>query len=192
MLFSEIKEHHLIMECTNYFMQKESQFDQAFATAKSKYHERKEAPGLFKKYGHISQLICLVFLTQHVFRSQANLFFLRFPVSLTMHSYRAKPRRQGFRKLLKVFATNSKDKEIRQFDIDRKFRWEDVQTEADAALEAYTAQVSFRRHPLRYLSRSFTQNASTLEALLQFVPDGEFTFLICGALTLVFNVRGAR
>lgn len=41
---------------------------------------------------------------------------------------------------------------------------------------------------MRYLSRSFTENASTLEAFLDFVPDGEYTFIICGALTLVFNV----
>jgi hypothetical protein len=28
-----------------------------------------------------------------------------------------------------------------------------------------------------------------LEAFLDFVPDGEYTFIICGALTLIFNVN---
>jgi hypothetical protein len=109
--------------------------------------------------------------------------------NLTIVQRRAKPQRESFKKFLGLFAKHSKDKEINRFDIGRKFRWEDVQSEANAALEAYTNQVTFRSQPVRYLSRSFTQSASTLEAFLQFVPDGEFTFIICGALTLVFRVN---
>ncbi|PYH43520.1 uncharacterized protein BP01DRAFT_402624 [Aspergillus saccharolyticus JOP 1030-1] len=103
-------------------------------------------------------------------------------------SERAKSRHQSFKKFLGTFTTFAKDKEIRRFDLDRKFQWNDVQNEANAAVEAYSAPDSFLRNPVRYLSRSFTQNASTLEVLLHFVPDGEYTSILCGALTLVFNV----
>lgn len=115
-------------------------------------------------------------------------FSLRALSDLTSFECRAKPQREGFKKFLGLFTKHAKDKEIRKFDIDRRFRWEDVQAEANAAIDAYTSQVTLRTQPIRYLSRSYTNNASTLEAFLQFVPDGEYTFIICGALTLVFNV----
>jgi hypothetical protein len=100
---------------------------------------------------------------------------------------RAKASKDRFKNFLGHFKKETKDKDIKRFDISQKYRWEDVQSEANAALESYSSP-EFTSQPMRYLSRSFTENASTLQAFLEFVPDGEYTFIICGALTLVFNV----
>ena len=74
-----------------------------------------------------------------------------------------------------------------KFDVRRKFQWEDVKREIDAAVEEYNKQRSWSR-PIRKVGRACCENASNLEVLLTFIPDGEYTSIICGALTLVYNV----
>lgn len=83
----------------------------------------------------------------------------------------------------------SKSPVFKGFHLGQTFGIADVQREANAALQAYEEHGnSLRKHFLRTVGRSFTNNASAAEALLEFLPDGEYTFILCGALTLIFNV----
>ena len=64
-----------------------------------------------------------------------------------------------------------------------------MQREANAALQAYQDRGnSLNKHFLRTLGRNFSNNATAMEALLAFLPSGEYTSILCGALVLVFNV----
>lgn len=64
-----------------------------------------------------------------------------------------------------------------------------MQREANAALEAYDARgKNLKSHFFHTLGRDFSNNASAAEVLLEFLPQGEYSFILCGALTLVFNV----
>ena len=96
-----------------------------------------------------------------------------------------------FKKFINTLTQESKKPELNTFRWGQGSTISDVQREADAALAAYEERgSSLKKHFLHTLGRSFSNNASTAEALLQFLPAGEYTSIICGALTLVFKVRG--
>lgn len=59
---------------------------------------------------------------------------------------------------------------------------------ASDAVERDTDKTRWRRNPFRAAGRSLQQSASNLEILMAFLPNGEFTGILCGALTLVFCV----
>lgn len=75
------------------------------------------------------------------------------------------------------------------FDVERKFQWEDVKSMASEAIEQDNARTKMRQNPFRAAGRSFQRNASNLEVLVELLPNGEFTGILCGALTFVFCVR---
>ncbi|KAF6829261.1 hypothetical protein CPLU01_08025 [Colletotrichum plurivorum] len=100
-------------------------------------------------------------------------------------SERAQFRTKSFKKFLGAFVKQTKRDDIRRFDVDRQFRWEDVKSMASDAIERDTDK-RWRRNPFRAAGRSLQQSASNLEMLMAFLPNGEFTGILCGALTLVF------
>jgi len=69
-----------------------------------------------------------------------------------------------------------------------KTTWEDVQAEATAAFDKYTQDGHSWRHPFRSAGRAFGSVACRAEFLVELIPDGDYTGLLCGALKLVFNV----
>jgi len=103
---------------------------------------------------------------------------------------RVAARTSQFKKFVDSLTKESKSPILNGFRLGQTFKIADVQREANAALQAYEERgSSLRSHFLRTLGRDFSNNASAAEALLEFVPDGEYTFIVCGALTLIFNVR---
>lgn len=96
-----------------------------------------------------------------------------------------------FRKFVNVLTKESKKPELSTFRWGQGSTISDVQREANAALEAYEERGNnLRKHFFRTTGRNFSNNASSVEVLLEFLPAGEFTSILCGALTLVFRVRG--
>ncbi|RYP58268.1 hypothetical protein DL769_009029 [Monosporascus sp. CRB-8-3] len=104
-------------------------------------------------------------------------------------SQEAKERTNLFKKFVKSFVGSAKDETVRRFDVDRSWVWKDVQAKANEGLEKEDERNNWRRHPIRFMSRSFQNNASNLEILLLFLPNTEFGSILCGALTLVLHVR---
>jgi len=96
-----------------------------------------------------------------------------------------------FRKFVNVLTKESKKPELNTFRWGQGSTISDVHREANAALEAYEERGnSLKKHFFRTAGRNFSNNASSVEVLLEFLPSGEFTSILCGALTLVFRVRG--
>ncbi|GAB7358210.1 hypothetical protein MBLNU230_g0362t1 [Neophaeotheca triangularis] len=97
-------------------------------------------------------------------------------------------RTNGFKSFVNKLTHESKQPALKRFQLCQNFKISDVQREANAALQAYEERgSSLRLHFFRTLGRDYSNNASAAEALLAFLPDGEYTFILCGALTLVFN-----
>ncbi|KAM0718472.1 hypothetical protein Q7P37_005542 [Cladosporium fusiforme] len=97
-------------------------------------------------------------------------------------------RTNRFKTFVNSLTQESKKPELNTFRLGQNFKISDVQREANAALQAYDERGnSLKSHFFRTLGRDFSNNASATEALLAFLPDGEYTFILCGALTLVFN-----
>ncbi|EFQ34617.1 hypothetical protein CGRA01v4_14054 [Colletotrichum graminicola] len=95
-------------------------------------------------------------------------------------------RTKSFKTLVSVFVKHTKRDELSRFDVDRQFVWEDVRAMASDAIEQDASKTKWRQNPFRAAGRSFQQNASNLEMLVEFLPNGEFTGILCGALTFVF------
>ncbi|KAK2007484.1 hypothetical protein LZ32DRAFT_641300 [Colletotrichum eremochloae] len=95
-------------------------------------------------------------------------------------------RTKSFKTLVSVFVKHTKRNELSNFDVDRQFVWEDVRAMASDAIEQDASKTKWRHNPFRAAGRSFQQNASNLEMLMEFLPNGDFTGILCGALTFVF------
>jgi hypothetical protein len=96
-----------------------------------------------------------------------------------------------FKNFINTLTRESKKPELNTFRWGQGSTIADVQREANAALATYEERgSSLKKHFFHSLGRSFSNNASAAEALLQFLPGGEYTSIVCGALTLVFKVRG--
>ncbi|KAK2000770.1 hypothetical protein LX36DRAFT_738942 [Colletotrichum falcatum] len=95
-------------------------------------------------------------------------------------------RTRSFKTLVSVFVKHTKRNELSRFDVDRQFVWEDVRSMASDAVEQDISKTKWRHNPFRAAGRSFQQNASNLEMLVAFLPNGDFTGILCGALTFVF------
>ncbi|KAL0934007.1 uncharacterized protein CTRU02_210806 [Colletotrichum truncatum] len=102
-------------------------------------------------------------------------------------SQKAQERTRSFKNLVNTFVKHTKRGELARFDVNRQFRWEDVRSMASDAIEQDAEKVKWRRNPFRAAGRSLQQGASNLEMLMAFLPNGEFTGILCGALTLVFS-----
>lgn len=101
---------------------------------------------------------------------------------------RARERTTSFKSLMSDFVDRTQRADLKWFDVDRQFRWEDVKEMAAAAVDRDVEKTKWSKNPLRAAARSFQKNASNLEMLLAFLPNGDFTGVLCGALTFVFCV----
>ena len=86
------------------------------------------------------------------------------------------------------FLLQSTDKEATSI-LRSSYTWRDIQDEATEALENYKKDGKSWRHPFQTTGRVFSDVASRLEFLLELLPHGEYTSILCGGLKLVFNVR---
>lgn len=86
------------------------------------------------------------------------------------------------------FLSRSGDKEAKSAFEDRS-TWVDIQKEAAEAVEKYNSEGSSRRKPFEKVTMAFNNVACRLEFLIELLPDGDYTGILCGGLRLVFNVR---
>ncbi|KAK6440343.1 hypothetical protein LTR95_003424 [Oleoguttula sp. CCFEE 5521] len=97
-------------------------------------------------------------------------------------------RTNAFKQFLNVFTNQTTKPGVKGYQLPSGCNITDVQREANAALAAYDERGnSLRTHFFHTAARDFSTNASAIEILLKFLPDGEYTSVICGALALVFN-----
>ncbi|KAF4780743.1 hypothetical protein HER10_EVM0001759 [Colletotrichum scovillei] len=101
-------------------------------------------------------------------------------------SLRVHERTRSFKTLISTFAQKTNRKDLARFDVEKDFQWEDVRIMASEAVEQDNAKTKMRHNPFRAAGRSFQRNASNLEMLVAFLPNGDFTGILCGALTFVF------
>lgn len=111
---------------------------------------------------------------------------------MTATPTRARERTNSFKSLMNDFIDRTQRTDLKWFNVDHKFRWEDVKEMAADAVDRDVEKTKWRKNPLRAAARSFQRNASNLEMLLAFLPNGDFTGILCGALTLVFCVSAVR
>ncbi|KAK1624638.1 hypothetical protein BDP81DRAFT_464408 [Colletotrichum phormii] len=102
------------------------------------------------------------------------------------HSSELDPSWRSFKTLISTFAQKTNRKDLARFDVEKEFQWEDVRVMASEAIEQDNAKTKMRHNPFRAAGRSFQRNASNLEMLVAFLPNGDFTGILCGALTFVF------
>ncbi|KAK9425271.1 hypothetical protein SUNI508_13201 [Seiridium unicorne] len=102
-------------------------------------------------------------------------------------SERAREKTRKFKNILKVFVKSTKVESIKGFDVERHFTWTDVQSIANEGLERDAERGKWRRHPARFIGRTLQNSAPVLQLVLDFLPNNEFTSILCGALALVFN-----
>ncbi|OQO11507.1 hypothetical protein B0A48_03234 [Cryoendolithus antarcticus] len=97
-------------------------------------------------------------------------------------------RTSAFKLFLTKFATQTTKPGVNGYHLQPGCSITDVQREANDALAAYEERGnSLRKHFLHTAARDFSRNASAIEILLKFLPDGDYSSVICGALALVFN-----
>lgn len=89
------------------------------------------------------------------------------------------------------FLSQSTDKNTKQA-FNTLSTWKDVQDEAAEAYKKYQSDGKSWRHPFQTTGRAFSNVASRMEFLLQLLPNGDYTSILCGALKLVFNVGPFR
>lgn len=95
-----------------------------------------------------------------------------------------------FKRFVNALTRESKKPELKTFRWGQGSTIADVQREANAALDAYEERGNnLKSHFFHTSGRNFSNNASAAEVLLDFLPGGEYTSILCGALTLVFRVR---
>lgn len=92
-----------------------------------------------------------------------------------------------FQCYMQIFLSQSADNEAKKVS-SKKSTWKDVQEEADQALKLYQKEGKSWRHPFQTTGRAFSNVASRLDFLLELLPRGEYTSILFGGLTLVFNV----
>ena len=97
-------------------------------------------------------------------------------------------RKNEFRDFMNGFLQSHRDKEMKAVRFDGSATWADVQEEATAAFDEYTRQGRSWRHPFRSSGRLFGTVACRIEFLVQLIPNGDYLGILCGGLTLVYNV----
>lgn len=68
--------------------------------------------------------------------------------------------------------------------------WEAVRKEAELALDNYENRGKSWRNPLRRSMRLVGGVSSRLEFLTVLIPSGDYLGVLCGGLTLIYNVSG--
>ncbi|KAM3424203.1 hypothetical protein BST61_g11256 [Cercospora zeina] len=92
-----------------------------------------------------------------------------------------------WKRFLRDFTRESKERCLARFDIDKLRSLEDVQLAADAALKSYEDKGTLRHNPVRAMGRSVGNNVSSFEAFVQLLSSNEYTSVACGVLTLLFT-----
>ncbi|KAF4807596.1 hypothetical protein CGCSCA5_v013198 [Colletotrichum siamense] len=101
-------------------------------------------------------------------------------------SKKAREQTGSFKSLISNFVNKTQYTDLKWFNVNDQFKWEDVKKMAADAIDRDTERTRWRKNPLRAAGRSFQKHASNLEMLLAFLPNGDFTGILCGALTFVF------
>lgn len=102
---------------------------------------------------------------------------------------RVQDRASKFAAFRDKYISQTKQSKLEPFRNRTHYDIADVQTEVQAAVDEYEKSgSSIRSHPIRTIGRSWTNNASAIENLLLFLPNGDYGSILCGALTLVLNV----
>ncbi|RYP76892.1 hypothetical protein DL771_001445 [Monosporascus sp. 5C6A] len=111
-----------------------------------------------------------------------------------MEKYKAPPaskrleeRKNRFRVFMDSFLAGYKDKGPKKVSFDGTTTWPEVLDEATQAFDDYTKRGRSWRHPFRSTQRLFGTVACRIEFLIELLPDGDYTGIICGGLTLVYN-----
>ncbi|TEY30287.1 hypothetical protein BOTCAL_0885g00010 [Botryotinia calthae] len=91
-----------------------------------------------------------------------------------------------FNNYMHDFLLRSNDQETR-LAFNSTSTWRDVQEEAGEAFKKYKSEGKSWRHPFQTTGRAFSNVACRFEFLLELLPSGDYTSIICGGLKLVFN-----
>ena len=91
---------------------------------------------------------------------------------------------------MRMFLEKTHDDEAREaFDCKS---WDDVQSEAAKAVQAFDAHNKRRRnwrHPFEVVHRVGGICIRRIGPFIELVPDGDYTHILVGALKLLYNVR---
>jgi hypothetical protein len=93
-----------------------------------------------------------------------------------------------FRSFLQVCAKKSRNEELCNFNIDRRYTWEEVQEQLEEAATAYEKKGVFWKHPFRTAGRSIDGSTDAVQVRLEILPTEEYSSLVCEALILIFDV----
>jgi hypothetical protein len=90
---------------------------------------------------------------------------------------------------MRKFLSESGDNETRNA-FQARSTWDDIVSEAAEAVESFNreGQGHMWKRPFEKATLNFANVASRLEFLLELLPNGEYTSILCGGLRLVFNV----
>ncbi|KAI8963847.1 hypothetical protein F5Y11DRAFT_131589 [Daldinia sp. FL1419] len=101
-------------------------------------------------------------------------------------SGRLDARKGSFAIFISRFLSSQGDQEARNI-FQSATSWEDVRKEAEKAIDVYANQGSTWKNPFRRAIRLVGNVASRLEFLIELVPDGDYTKILCGGLKLAYN-----
>ncbi|KAI9656585.1 MAG: hypothetical protein M1821_004792 [Bathelium mastoideum] len=88
---------------------------------------------------------------------------------------------------IRHFQAATSDVDVKRYDV-FSCGPEQLQRAAEAAVQKYQEKgEGWLDNPIRAAARGVSENTAAFEVLLAFIPDGEYTSIICGALTLLFN-----
>jgi len=122
--------------------------------------------------------------------SDVNYYCEARPTSLNDILHRTQQQTQKSKSFIEKFKADTRDPGVKRFEINGKFTIDNVQKQADEAMEAYKSRgTDWRHRPLRTAARHVGEDISAFKDLLTFLPDGDYTSILCGVLTLFSNVR---
>ena len=93
-----------------------------------------------------------------------------------------------WKRFIRDLKSRQGDDLLSKYDVARTFTATDLQCELDAALREYEDRGTTWSNPLNRIGRSVGDNASSFEVVLKFLPTGEYTSILCGAMTMIVRV----
>ncbi|KAL1616704.1 hypothetical protein SLS54_008271 [Diplodia seriata] len=83
------------------------------------------------------------------------------------YNTRVKNRTSRYKEFMRKYVHETKDAHLRAFKVDATHTWADVQTHIDRATQEYDLQGSSWRFPFRKFGRTFSENASAMQAAIR-------------------------
>jgi hypothetical protein len=103
------------------------------------------------------------------------------------YNLRLRERTATFRRNIQAFLAESGDSENR-LAFQSGSTWDDIANEAGEAVDCFNREGHMWKRPFEKATMNFANVACRLEFLIELLPEGEYTSILCGALKLVFNV----